>query len=67
MKRVAYVSGKIGDSRVPYAYRVRGADGRERVIRYYPRGRKTVSFQQVTLTPWAKAHPDECRRILAGR
>jgi predicted metalloprotease with PDZ domain len=51
MVRVAYVSGKRGDSRIDYVYRVGDGQGREWTVAYKPIGKETVEVQEVVLTP----------------
>lgn len=56
-------AGEVGDATVEYALRVR--DGRqERVIRFMPVGKGTITLQQVRLTPGAD--PAVCARSLSG-
>jgi predicted metalloprotease with PDZ domain len=51
MVRVAYVSGKHGDSRVDYVYRVGDGKGREWTVAYKPAGKEAVDVQDVVLAP----------------
>lgn len=67
MKRLARVGGKPGDSRVPIAYRVAGADGGEQVIQYLPAGRATFQLQTVSVPPGLTAtQRAACVRELGG-
>jgi len=67
MRRLKREGGVANDSSVEIAYQVVDAAGRERVIRYKPEGRGTVSFQRLTvpdgLTP---AQEKACIRTLGG-
>lgn len=56
-------AGTPGDAAVEYAYRVDDG-GTERVIRYLPAGKDTLTFQRVVLGPDA-ASP-ECARWMSG-
>lgn len=67
MKRLGREGGAEGDSRVEIGYRVAGADGVERLIRYRPEGRTKIEVQQVTLTRNLSAtERTACVRAMSG-
>jgi predicted metalloprotease with PDZ domain len=63
MRILQRVSGSIGDSSVELVYRMDDG-GTERIIRYLPQGRATITFQRVTLAPGADTA--ECARVMSG-
>lgn len=67
MTRVQRLGGEPGDSRVEISYRVRDQTGGERVIRYKPEGRTSVSFQQVELSDRARTDPATRIAMMTGR
>lgn len=60
MKRITREGGEPGDSRVAITFRVADQSGRERVIRYKPEGKTTVTFQQAVLAPMAMERAKYC-------
>jgi predicted metalloprotease with PDZ domain len=60
------LGGRTGDATTDYVWRVRGIDGRERVVSYKPVGSGTITVQRLELTPEAKANPSACARSLSG-
>ncbi|PIB90709.1 serine protease [Caulobacter sp. FWC2] len=67
MKRIKREGGAMNDSSVEIAYTVSDASGGQRVIRYRPEGKGSVSFQRLSipqdLTPAQEA---ACVRTLSG-
>ena len=49
MVRLARLGGDPNDSRVPFSFKVRAADGTEKVITYLPQGQAHFTRQQVTI------------------
>jgi predicted metalloprotease with PDZ domain len=66
MKRIAREGGEPGDSRVAITYRVADQGGRERVIRYKPEGKTTVTFQQAVLPPMTIHKAKYCSDQMSG-
>lgn len=55
------------DSRVTLSYRVVANDGTERLIRYRPIGKTTVTFQQIILAPnLTPLQRSACARVMGG-
>ncbi|MXP43985.1 M61 family metallopeptidase [Allopontixanthobacter sediminis] len=63
MKRIAYISSKEGDSRVPMVYRVAQQD-EELTISWLPAGRETYTAQE--LDPSSVSGTAQCRQMLSG-
>jgi predicted metalloprotease with PDZ domain len=63
MRIIRREAGTPGDPTIEYAYRVDDG-GTERVIRYLPAGRGTVTFQRVTLGPDASSAA--CVALMSG-
>ncbi|MEI9992915.1 MAG: hypothetical protein WDM86_23170 [Rhizomicrobium sp.] len=67
MRRIAYLAGKQGDSRVDWSYRVADAKGRTFVVRYKPAGKEFADVQEVVLAPGLKpAQRAACVRLMSG-
>ncbi|HEY0105811.1 MAG TPA: hypothetical protein VGB91_06970, partial [Rhizomicrobium sp.] len=67
MHRVAYLSGKQGDSRADWSYRIGDAKGRTFVVRYKPAGTKRVEIQEAVLKPgMGPVRRAACVRLLSG-
>ena len=67
MKRLGREGGAANDSSVELAYRVVDAAGVERVIRYKPEGKTTVTFQKLSVPPGLSPEDEKaCVRTLAG-
>lgn len=63
MRLVRREGGTSGDPTVEYVYRVDDG-GTERVIRYLPAGRGTITFQRLVLSPAASSAP--CIAAMSG-
>ncbi len=63
MKRIAYVSSKEGDSRVPMAYRIADTDG-ERVLSWLPAGTGEFSFEELILS--GDGDSSACAALMSG-
>ena len=67
MRRIAYLAGEQGDSRVDWSYRVADATGHEFVATYKPAGKEQVDVQEVVLTPGLNpAQRAACVRTMSG-
>jgi predicted metalloprotease with PDZ domain len=63
---VAREGGKVGDSTIENAYRIKDAAG-ERVIRYLPAGRERLAIQEVRVKPGSeKMDSSRCGAMLSG-
>lgn len=63
MRIIRRESGTVGDSRVELVYRMDDG-GTERIIRYLPEGKETITFQRVELNE--AADPAQCARLMSG-
>ena len=67
MRRVAWLGGKQGDSRMDWSYRVTDGKSKTFVVRYKPAGKQLVDVQEVVLTPrLTLAQGAACRRSMSG-
>lgn len=58
-------SGSIGDSSVELVYRMDDS-GTERIIRYLPRGKMTITFQRIELSEDPNLEQIECALLMSG-
>lgn len=65
MTLLGRVGGLEGDSRVPAGYRS-SEDGRERVIRYLPEGKRRTTLQSVKMLPLEPAQRSACTGKMGG-
>lgn len=67
MRLIAREGGAPNDSSVEAAFRVADASGQERLIRYRPEGKATVTFQRLSIPPGLTADQERrCVRTLSG-
>jgi len=67
MRRLAWLGGKPGDSRVEWSYRVGDGKGKTFVVRYKPAGKQPRGRSEVVLTPrLTLAQGATCRRSMSG-
>src|SRR6185437_829565 len=67
MRRIAWLGGRQGDTRVDWSYRVGDGKGQSFVIRYRPAGAERVDVQEVVLKPGlGPARRAACVRTMSG-
>jgi len=67
MRRIAYLAGKQGDSRVDWSYRVADATGHEFVATFKPASKEHVDVPEVVLTPnLSSLQRAQCVRTMSG-